>query len=140
MTFYNLSEFQLRRSGRNQGLPPEFTPAIGEGLMEATYQGAATNSHVGGIPVVESGEKFTSYINPLAQQPPMADTSFHPPMEGHTNSPDALEYGPDAPFWRNSMGQEISSFGVNRTSPEQTSPGEEEYRQIQASIHCARDF
>ena len=38
------------------------------------------------------------------------------------------------------MGQAISSFEVNRTSPEQTSPNEEEYRQIQASIHRARDF
>ena len=34
----------------------------------------------------------------------------------------------------------ISSFGVNRTSLEQTSLGEEEYRQIQAFIHRARDF
>ena len=65
----------------------------------------------------------------------MADTSFHPHMEGRTDSPDAPEYDPDAPFWRTSMGQSISSFGVNRTSHEQTSPGEEEYRKIQASIH-----
>ena len=67
----------------------------------------------------------------------MDDTSFHPHMEGHTDNPDALEYGPDAPFWRNSMGNAISSFRVNRTSPKQNSPGEEEYRQIQASIHRA---
>ena len=51
----------------------------------------------------------------------MDNTSFHPPMEGRTNSRDAPEYGPDAPFWRTSMGQEISSFGVNRTSHEPTS-------------------
>ena len=70
----------------------------------------------------------------------MADTAFHPHMEGHTNSLAAPKYGSDAPFWRTSMGQDISSFGVNITSPEQTSLGEEEYRQIQASIHCARDF
>ena len=38
------------------------------------------------------------------------------------------------------MGQDISSFGVNRTSHEQNSLGEEEYRQIQASIHHAQDF
>ena len=29
---------------------------------------------------------------------------------------------------------------VNRSYPEQTSPGEEYYRQIQESIHHARDF
>ena len=66
------------------------------------------------------------YINPLVQQPPMADTSFHLHMEGRANNPDALEYGMDALFWRTSMGQAISSFRFNRTSPEQTSPGEED--------------
>ena len=67
----------------------------------------------------------------------MVDTSFHPHMEGHIDSLDAPEYNPDAPIWRNSMGQGIPSFWVNRTSPEQTSLGEEEYRQIQAFIHRA---
>ena len=105
--------------------------------MEAINKGAANTSHEEEIIVVESGDQFTSYINPLAQQPPMADTSFHPHREGRTDSFAAPEYGPNAPFWRNSMGQAISSFGVNRTSPEQTSPDEEEYRQIQASIHHA---
>ena len=70
----------------------------------------------------------------------MVDTSFHPHMEGRTNNLVAPEYGPNAPFWRTSMGQAISSFGVNITSPEQNSPGEEEYRKIQASIHHAHDF
>ena len=55
----------------------------------------------------------------------MANTSFHPHMEGHTDSPHAPKYGPDAPFWRNSIGQTISSFGVNRTSLEQNYLGEE---------------
>ena len=96
--------------------------------MEAIDQGATTSSHEEENIVVESGEQFTSYINPLVQQPPLANTSFHLHMEGCTNNPDAPEYGSDAPFWRTSMGQAISSFGVNRTSPEQTSPGEEEYR------------
>ena len=50
--------------------------------MESIDQGAATNSHVGGIPVVESGEKFTSYINTLVKQSPTVDTSFHSPLEG----------------------------------------------------------
>ena len=96
--------------------------------MEAIDQGAATSSHEEENIVVESEDQFSSYVNPLAQQPPMADTSFHPHMEGHTDSPVAPEYGPDAPFWRTSMRQAISSFGVNRTYPEQNSPGEEEYR------------
>ena len=70
----------------------------------------------------------------------MADTSFHLHMEGCTDNPDALEYGLDAFFWRTSIVQVISSFTANRTSPKQTSPNEEEYRQIQASIHRAQDF
>ena len=67
----------------------------------------------------------------------MDDTSFHPHVEGHTDSLAPPEYGPIALFWRTSMIQAISSFGVNRTSPEQTSPNEEDYRQIQESIHRA---
>ena len=70
----------------------------------------------------------------------MADSSFHLNMEGRTDSPIPPEYGLDASFWRTSMGQAIASFGVNRPSPGQSSPGEEEYRQIQASIHHAHDF
>ena len=105
--------------------------------MEAIDQGAATTSHQEENIVVESGDQFTSYTNSLVQQPPMADTSFHPHMEGRTDNPDAPKYGLNAPFWRTSMGQAISSFGVNRTSLEQTSPSEEEYRKIQASIHRA---
>ena len=105
--------------------------------MESIDQGAATSSHAKENIVVESGYQFTSYINPLGQQPLMANTSFHPPMEGRTDSPDAPDYDRDALFWRTSMVQVISSFGVNRTSLEQTSPGEEGYRQIEASIHHA---
>ena len=93
--------------------------------MEAIDQGVTTSSHEEENMVVESGDQFTSYINPLAQQPPMTDTSFHPPMEGRNDSPNAPEYVPDALFWRTSMGQAISSLGVNRTSPEHTSLGEE---------------
>ena len=35
--------------------------------MEATDQGAKTDPHVEGNTVVESGEQFNSYINPLVQ-------------------------------------------------------------------------
>ena len=72
--------------------------------MESIDQGAATSSHEEENLVVESGDQFTSSINPLAQQPPMDNTSFHPHMKGCTDSFDAPEYGPDASFWRTSMG------------------------------------
>ena len=85
--------------------------------MEAIDQGAATTSHREENIVVESGDQFTSYTNPLAQQPPITDICFHPHVEGRTDSPIPPEYGPDALFWRTSMGQNIASFGVNRTSP-----------------------
>ena len=42
-----MAEFQLRRSKRNNGLPPKFPPIIGEGPMQAIDEGAATDSHVG---------------------------------------------------------------------------------------------
>ena len=54
--------------------------------MESTYQGATTNYHVEGNPVVEVREEFTTYDNPLVKQPPMVDTSFDFPMEGHFGS------------------------------------------------------
>ena len=53
--------------------------------------------------VVESGDQFT-YTNPLAQKPPIGDTSFHGPVEGHVDSPVRPDYGPNAPFWGTSMG------------------------------------
>ena len=55
--------------------------------MEAIDQGAATDSHVEGSPVVESREQFAAYVNPLVQQPPTTDNSFHLLMEGCTDIP-----------------------------------------------------
>ena len=72
-------------------MPPDFPPVMGEGRMEAIDQGDSTSSHEEEIIVLESADQFTSYINPLAQQPPMDDTSFHPHMEGRTDNPDAPE-------------------------------------------------
>ena len=66
--------------------------------MEATVQGDATTSHVEENIVAESGDQFTSYTNPLAPQPPVGDTSFHGPVEGHVDSLVRSDYGPDAPF------------------------------------------
>ena len=72
--------------------------------MEATDQGATTTSHVEENLVVESRDQFASYVTPLVQQPPMGDTSFHGPVEGHVDSPVCPDYGIDAPFWGTSMG------------------------------------
>ena len=77
--------------------------------MEATNQGVETDSHVEGRPVVESGEQFTAYVNPLVQQSPMAGTSFHSLREGHTSP---------------------IEFGVTRPSFDNPPPGEDEYRRI----------
>ena len=66
--------------------------------MEATDQGAATNSHIIENPVVEIGDQFTSCVYPLVQQSPAADTSFHSPMEGRIDVVREFEYGLDAPF------------------------------------------
>ena len=108
--------------------------------MEATDQGATTTSHVENNIVVESGYQFTSYTNPLAQQPSVDDTSLNGPVEGCVDSPIHSDYGLDAPFWGTSMGHAIALFGVNRPPPEYSSPSEEEYRQIQSAIHHAQEF
>ena len=89
---------------------------------------------------VENKEQFTAYVNPLVQQPPTADTSFHSLMEGHTDSPIETGYGPNAPFWRTSMGQSLSKYGVTRPSFENPPSSEDEYRRIQASLNLARSF
>ena len=86
---------------------------------------------------VESGDQINSYINTLAQQPPVNDASFHGLVDGRVESLVHPNYGPDAPFWGTSMGQAIASFGVCRPPPEHSSPSEEEYRQIQSAIRLA---
>ena len=108
--------------------------------MEATDQGAATDSHVGGIPIVDSGEQFNYYINPLVQQSPAADTSFHSPMEGRIDGIDETEYGPNAPFWRTYTGQAIYEFGATRPSFENPPLGEDEYRRIQEFLDRTCSF
>ena len=40
-----MSEFQLRRSRRNQGLPPDFPPLMAESTMEAIDKGDETSSN-----------------------------------------------------------------------------------------------
>ena len=43
--------------------------------MEATNQGVTVDSHVEGNLVVEVREEFTTYDNPLVEQPPTAGTT-----------------------------------------------------------------
>ena len=54
--------------------------------MEAIDQGVTADSHVEGNPVVEVGEEFTTYDNPLVEQPPTTDMTFDFPMEGQVGS------------------------------------------------------
>ena len=54
--------------------------------MEAIDQGSAADSHVEENPTVEVGKEFTTYDNPLVEQPPTVDIAFHFPMEGHVSS------------------------------------------------------
>ena len=122
--------------------------------MEAIDQGAMTNSHVEGNPVVEVGEEFTTYDNPLVKQPPTADTTFHFSMEGHVGSSnwvfdcpyddtEGKKYCPNAPFWRTYLGQAIFEFGTTRPSfvnPTRDGPWNEEmFRRDQPSIDRLHD-
>ena len=61
----SLIELILRRSRIVRGLPPDLPPVVGDIPMEATDQGAIVDSHVEGNLVVEVGEEFTMYDNPL---------------------------------------------------------------------------
>ena len=84
--------------------------------MEATDQGATTDSHVEGNLVMEVGEEFTTCDNLLVEHPPTTDNTFHFMMEGHVGSSNwvfdcpyddtkGTKYVPNAPFWRTYMGQ-----------------------------------
>ena len=63
--------------------------------MEAIDQGLVVDSHVEENPAVEVGEEFTTYDNPLVEQPPMADTTYHFPMEGHVGSSNWVDHPSD---------------------------------------------
>ena len=77
---------------------------------------------------------FSTHASPLVQLPPTTDVSIHPSLGGHGNTSSPLDYGPDVPFWRTSMGQSISEFRVIRPSPRNPPLGEEEQRRINASL------
>ena len=71
-------------------------------------QPASTNVLVGTTLASETKEDFTVYTNTLVQLPPATNASVHPSLEGHVDSLTPPDYGPDAPFWRNSMVQAIA--------------------------------
>ena len=79
-------DFPLIQSRRVQGFPHDRPPIAGEIPMEAIDQGATSDSHVEENTAVEVGEEFTTYDNPLVEQPPIAEISNHFPMEGHVGS------------------------------------------------------
>ena len=123
--------------------------------MEATDQGVKADSHVEGNPVVEVREELTTYDNPLVKKLPMADNTFHFPMEGHLGSSnwvvnhpsddtEGTKYGPSAPFWKTSLGQSIYEFGTTRPSfvnPSRDAPWNEEmFRRVHPTIDCLIDF
>ena len=95
---------ELRYSIRVRGLPPDFTPVLGQDPMEAIDQGAATNSQVGENVVVESADPYPLHGPPLTHQPFRGNISFHSTIEGHVRDTTHLDYGPNAPFWDTSMG------------------------------------
>ena len=114
--------------------------------METIDQGATTDSHVEGNLVVEVGEEFSRYDNPLVEMSPMTDTTFHFLMEGYVGSSnwvinhpfddiEGTKYVPNAPFWRTYLGQAIFEFGTTRPSfvnPTWDSPwNEEKFKRVQ---------
>ena len=123
-----------------QGLPPKSPPTV-EGQEGVTMeQPTSANVPVGTTLTSETREDFIVYTNPLVQLPPAPDASMHPPLEGRVDSPTPPDYGSDAPFWRNSMGQAIYEFMVIRPSLGNPPLGEEEQRIINASLDRARNF
>ena len=113
-----MSEKLARRQYcRLQGLSPDSPPTM-EGQEGVTMeQPNSANVPVGTALISETREDFTIYTNPLVQLPPTADASMRLPLEGHVDTPALLDYGLDAPFWRTSMGQVITKFGVIRPLP-----------------------
>ena len=69
---------------------------------------------------------FFTHASPLVQLPPTTDVSVHPQLRGNGDTSTPPDYGPDAPFWRTSMGQAIAKFEVIRPSPRNPPMGEEE--------------
>ena len=91
-----------------QGLSHDSPPTM-EGQEGITMeQPASANALVGTALASETREDFNIYMNPLVQLPPTTDVSIHTSLEGHGDTPAPPDYGPNAPFWRTSMGQAIA--------------------------------
>ena len=108
--------------------------------MEVIDQGAATNSQVGENVVAKSGDPYFLHTPPLVQQPSRGNTSFHSPIEGHVDDTTRPDYGPNAPFWDTSIGQDISSFCTRLNFSEKVSPDEEEHRKYHTAILRAQEI
>ena len=119
--------------------------------MEAINQGVTVVSHVEENIIGEVGEEFTTYDNPLDEQPPMADIAFHFLMEGHFGSSnlvvdhlcddtEGIEYHLNAPFWITSLGQAIFEFGTTRPSFFNPPSNEETYRRLQPTMDHLHNF
>ena len=73
-----------------QGLPPEFPPTMEEIQGLTVDQPTTTDPSMEGVPIIESGEQYSSTKNPptytpiLVQLPPSHDSTFHFSMEVHS--------------------------------------------------------
>ena len=76
----------------------------------------------------------------MVQQPFQGNILFHSPTEVHVDDTTHPDYGPNAPFWDNSIRQAIASFGTRLKFSKEVSPDEEERRQYQATILCAQEI
>ena len=117
----------MRRYHRLRGFPPEHPPT-GEGRKGETMdQPVTVDPHVEGIPVIESGEEYSSFESPstptskVVKQPSSRDSTFQFPVEGYSGAqywvfsqpsddPVASKFGSIAPFWYTSIGQTVSEY------------------------------
>ena len=76
----------------------------------------------------------------MVKQPPVDETAFHFTMQGRVDSHTKIEYGPNTPFWRNSMGQALSEFGITIPSFVNTPIGAsldgDMYKRFKSSFKC----
>ena len=101
-------------SRRLQGLPPKSPPTM-EGQEGVNMeQPTSADAPTGTTSAIETRDDFTIYTNPLVQLPLAADVFVHSPMEGRIDGPNEAEFGPNALFWRTSIGEAIVEFGVIR--------------------------
>ena len=73
-----------------QGLPADSPLAVEGNEGETMEQLVSTNSHVEDVPVTGTREELSTFDNPLVQQPPTVDSTFHFPTEGQLGSSDCI--------------------------------------------------